>query len=229
MATMERQLLLTLEYTSMRIPPNYPRLRIVALACWSIGAWWALQPGVVAMLNLPPVLAASGAVLATIMIAIGVAFWLLAADRRSGLVFDSTGVSLNLGHSAAFVAWENIEAIGVTSHRASLFALGSSRQLGLRLHNPEAYLQSYEERLPAARGLFARGLRLIQWILRREDRAPAPTREDLLALRRRTGYDLIIPEAQLGGAAPAVVAIFEALRRAPQCERALQLGTALHP
>ena len=38
--------------------------------------------------------------------------------------------------------------------------------LGLSLRDPQAYIQSYEERLPAARGLMARGVRLIATTLR---------------------------------------------------------------
>ena len=101
-----------------------------------------------------------------LLLAIGIAFWQISVDKRAGIVFDAKGLLLNLGHSSAFVAWENIERAGVSGYRASLLALGSRLQLGIRLHDVGPYVQSYEERLPAAKGVLAHGLWLLQSLLR---------------------------------------------------------------
>ncbi|MCG8351194.1 MAG: hypothetical protein MI924_25770 [Chloroflexales bacterium] len=186
----------------MRIAPDHPRLRAVAVACWALGAWWTVQLGVASLYT--HALSIAIAFLAIILFAIGVAFWLLGTDRRAGIVFDSKGLMLNLGHSAAFIAWDNIAAIGISRHRTSLLTLGSSRQLGIKLRDPQAYIQSYEERLPASTGLFAQGVRLLDRALRSFGHKPsAPTPDTLARLRARTGYDLLVPEALLGGKAKA--------------------------
>lgn len=206
----------------MRIAPNHPRLRIVAVACWALGGWLLLQPGVLVATSFGQLLSAALVIAAALVLAFGVAFWLLGTDRRAGIVFDSKGLTLNLGHSASFVSWENIAAVGVSEHRANLFSLGSRSQIGIRLHRPEEYLQSYEARLPASRGLIAAALRLVQRVLRLAQRTPeAPSLNDLAQMRRRTGYDLIIPEALLGGRAAAFVEIVEAYRTSPAERRAL--------
>lgn len=196
----------------MRITPDHPRLRIVAVACLALGSWLMLQPGRLSLAH-TPLLASPLIIAAALLLALGIAFWLLGTDRRAGVIFDSKGLSLNLGHSASFVAWENIAAVGVSSHRANLFALGSRRLIGIRLHRPAEYLQSYEARLPASRGLLAAALRLISQAFRRVERASdAPSLASLAQSRRRSGYDLLIPEALLGGRATAFVEIIDAYR-----------------
>jgi hypothetical protein len=195
----------------MRIAPDHPRLRAVAIGCWIFGCWWAIQLGVASLYT--HALSIAIAFLAIVLFALGVAFWLLGTDHRAGIVFDSKGLMLNLGHSAAFIAWDNIAAIGVSRHRASLLTLGSPHQLGLKLRNPQAYIQSYEERLPASTGLFARALRLLNRALRPFEHKPsAPTLDTLSRLRDCTGYDVLVPEALLGGKAEAFVELVEVYR-----------------
>lgn len=212
----------------MRIAPNHSRLRLVALACWAFGAWWMLQPLLLlAARGRSSALALAVIALAVLLFAIGAAFWLLAADRRAGISFDRKGVALNLGHSAAFVGWENIASLGVSRSRSSLFALGSRGQLGIRLHNPEQYLQSYETRMPAATGPLARGVRLVEGLLRSGGPAPEPGLDAVEALRRRTGYHILIPEAQLGGRIEAFVALLEIYRASPEERRCLPSGVLI--
>lgn len=211
----------------MRIAPNHPRLRVIALFCWAIGAWWMLQPGVFGVLRIPPILVASSIILASIILAVGVAFWLLGTDRRAGISFDSKGLMLNLGHSASFVAWENIAGIGVSQRYISLLALGSPGQIGMRLHDPAAYLQSYEVRLPASRGLLARAIRAIERLARRSGAPREPTLESIHDLRQRTGYDILIPEALLGGSARAFVTLLESYKVSPEQRRSLPLGIVI--
>lgn len=208
----------------MRIVPNHHRLRMVALVCWSLGAWWLLQPRLLAVAGLPPILGAGGVIVAALLLAVGAAFWLLAADRRAGVTFERKGLSLHLGHSSSFVSWENIAAVGVTGRRSSLLALGSRRQLGIRLHNPEQYLQSYEARVPPSPGLLARGVRLVERLVRAEGVAAEPGLESLAILRRRSGYDIVIPEAQLGVRAASFAALLESYRASPDQRRALPAG-----
>jgi hypothetical protein len=211
----------------MRIAPNQHRLRMVALICWMLGIWWLLQPRILSVEGLPPVLAAVGLILSALLFALSTTFWLLANDRRAGVSLDAKGLSLNLGHSAAFVAWENVAAFGVTRRRSSLFALGSNCQLGIRLHHPDQYLQSYETRLPAASGPLAYGVWLLERVLRGEHRAVEPDLEQILALRRRTGYHIIIPETQLGGRAEAFASLLESYRANPGQRRLLPLGVVI--
>lgn len=211
----------------MRIAPNQPRLRMVALVCWSLGIWWLFQPSMLTLSGHSPVLPAIGLILATLLLAVGVTFWLLAHDRSSGITFDRKGLSLNLGHSVAFIAWDNIAAMGVTGRRSSIFALGSKAQLGIRLHSPEQYLQSYELRLPASAGPVAHGVRLVERLTRSPQKPREPGLETLEALRRRTGYDLVIPEAQLGARAEAFVGLLETYRSSPEQRRSLPTGLVI--
>jgi hypothetical protein len=207
----------------MRIAPNHPRLRAVALGCWALSAWCMIYGG--RLLTERPaitILLVSIELLALLLLAIGVAFWQLSSDRRAGIVFDAKGLLLNLGHSSAFIAWENIERVGVSSHRTSLFTLGSRQQLGIALRDAGPYMQSYEGRLPAARGVLAHGLRLIDSALRAY-RHPndMPVAAYLAHCRAQTGYDVLIPEALLGGSAEAFVELVEAYRLRPSARRAL--------
>jgi hypothetical protein len=195
----------------MRITPNQPRLRVVALACWATAAWCAVygaRLGTTGQYTVALTMLAE--LLALILMAVGVAFWLLSDDRRAGIVFDAKGLLLNLGHSSAFVAWENIERVGVVSYRASLFDIGSSHQIGIALRDVGTYVQSYEQRLPSGRGPLARALQLVSHLLRpfgRSNDQPLLTR--LALFRAKTGYDVLIPEALLGGKAEAFAGLVE--------------------
>lgn len=190
----------------MRIAPNHPRLRLVAIVCWILGGWWVVQLSLLNPFVYPPLLTIAVVLASSVLLAVGIAFWQLATDKRAGVVLDAKGLMLNMGHYAAFIAWENISDVGVSQHRASLLALGSNRQLGFKLRNPHAYLQSYEVRLPAAHGPLAVALRLLDWVLRPICYTAAlPTVEHLERTRTRTGYDVLIPEALLGGRAEAFV------------------------
>jgi hypothetical protein len=116
----------------------------------------------------------------------------------------------NMGYYAAFVAWENIAALGVTTHRSSLLSLGSPHQLGITLHDPQTFLQSYEERLPATRGPLGKALRLLARIMRQFSRSCSEVSpRSLERMRQKTGYDIVIPEALLGMPATAFVEIVE--------------------
>lgn len=204
----------------MRIAPNHPRLRAVAFVCWALGSWWILHLGFASTHT--RLLSIALALAAIVLLAIGIAFWLLGTDRRAGVIFDSKGLMLNLGHSAAFVAWDNIAAIGVSRHRTSLLSLGSAAQLGIKLRDPQAYIQSYEERLPASNSLIARALRLLDRSLRPfRRRTAAPTVETLERTRARCGYDVLVPEALLGGKATAFVEMVESYRYDPHQRRML--------
>ena len=152
---------------------------------------------------------------------------LLAAQQRqrAGIIFDSKGMLLNLGHSSAFISWDNIERVGVTTRRDSLLALGSARQVGIALRDAQAYIQSYEERLPATRGLFARGLRLIDSALRPWLHASdAPIAARVATCHAQTGYHVLVPEALLGGTAEAFVELVETYRLQPRSADAGKLG-----
>ena len=205
----------------MRIAPNLPRLRVVALSCWAVGGWCIIYGA-----QLTPVLLISTILLGALLLAIGLAFWQLSGDRRAGIVFDAKGILLNLGHSSAFISWENIERVGVIQRRDSVFAIGSRRQIGIKLRDIQQYVQSYEERLPAARGAFAGALRLLDTALRPlhqiDDRA---LRSHLALCRAQTGYDALIPEALLGGRAEAFAAILESYRLQPAERRTLAYST----
>jgi hypothetical protein len=201
----------------MRITPNQPRLRVVALACWATGAWCALygaRLGTTGRYSVALTMLAE--LLALMLLAVGVAFWLLSGDRRAGIVFDAKGLLLNLGHSSAFVAWENIERVGVVSYRASLFDIGSRHQIGIALYDVGAYVQSYEQRLPSGRGPLARALELLARLLRPFDQSSdQPLLARLSLVRARTGYDVLIPEALLGGKAESFAGLVEFYRLQP--------------
>ncbi len=193
----------------MRINPDHVRLRVVAMVCWVLAAWWIIQFGSLLSVS-PPWLVVAVALGGIVFLAVGIAFWELGTDRRAGVMLDDKGVMLNMGNYAAFITWENIAAVGVTPYRGTLLFLGSSRQLGIRLNDAEAYIQSYEERLPASHGPLGWMLRRIEGLLRslhQHDRAP--TLEGLAQIRTRTGYDVVIPETLLGGTAEAFAQLLE--------------------
>lgn len=198
----------------MRISPNFVRFRLVALACWVCGAWFVMQGSMLALQrDIPTALIVGMLLLASILLALGVAFWPLGADRQAGVVVDAKGLLLNMGHYAAFVAWGNIAQVGVSTQRRSLLALGSKQQLGIVLRDVQPYLQSYEERMPAARGLLAGALRLLVRLLQPLRRAnAAPTAAQVAACRARTGYDLLVPEAFIGGRVEEFVQLIEQKR-----------------
>lgn len=211
----------------MRVSSNRPRLRAVALCCWSLGLLCATMGDRLVIPSVKgAILYVCVHVLALLLLALGVAFWLLGADRRSGVIVDQKGLLLNLGHSAAFIAWENIERIGVSGHRGDLYTLASRSQLGIVLRDTRPYIQSYEPRLPAGRGPIAGATRLIAARLRPLSR-PADTQlEAGLELRRaQTGYHVLVPEAFLGGSADAFLAQVAAFRR--QSPRLSRLPLAL--
>jgi len=89
----------------MRIIPNQPRLRAIALGCWVLGGWCIVYGGsLFAGPTAIVLLALCIELLALLGLAVGVAFWLLSSDRQAGITFDSKGMLLNLGHSSAFIA-----------------------------------------------------------------------------------------------------------------------------
>lgn len=146
--------------------------------------------------------------------AVGVAFWQLGADKQAGIAIDSKGLLLNLGAYAAFVSWENIDRLGISTRRSNLLALGSRRQLGIALCDNQSFLQSYEKRLPATRGLMARALHLIESLLRPfRPQSDKPIKFQLAYNRAHTGYDVLIPETLLGGTAEEFIALAEAYRQ----------------
>jgi hypothetical protein len=207
----------------MRITPNQPRLRTVALACWAFGSGCMIYGARLAVTQASLMfLIASIEVLGLMAIAVGIAFWLLSNDRRAGIIFDAKGLLLNLGHSSSFVAWENIERVGVTTYRSSLFDLGSRYQAGLALRDASTYAQTYEQRLPATRGVLARALRLIDRMLSPfRTGGDQPLMTQLAFFRVKTGYDVLIPEALLGGKAQAFTELLEAYRLRPEERRTL--------
>jgi hypothetical protein len=198
----------------MRTYPQRSRLRITAMVCWGLGGWLLLQLGQFDALTTLPLFSIAKALAGILLLAVGVAFWQLGTDKHAGVIVDSKGIMLNMGHYAAFVAWQNVAAVGVCHQRNSLLALGSRAQLGLTVRDPEKFLQSYEVRLPASQGPLARALRLLQRSLRPLHRGDdLPVRERLLANRNRTGYDLLIPETMLGQDAPAFIERIRTYRR----------------
>ena len=207
----------------MRIIPNQPRLRAIALGCWALGGWCIIYGGRLLAEHTATLLMLSVELLALFVLAIGVAFWLLSSDRQAGITFDAKGLLLNLGHSSAFIGWANIERVGVTARRDNLLTLGSSRQIGIALRDQRAYIQTYEERLPAARGLLARGMRMIDSALRPWRRvSDAPIATQLVACQAQTGYHVLVPEALLGGTADAFVELIETYRLRPSARRSLE-------
>jgi len=204
----------------MRIALNHPRLRAIALGCWAVGAWWIVQIGLLSASFYSTWMVVLMVFAGVLLLALGVAFWALSGDRRAGVVFDAKGLLLNLGNSASFVEWDNIERLGTSANRSNWLAIGSAHALGIRLRDPMTYLQSYEVRLPAAGGPLGQMLRLLQRGLART-RAPArgPSAASLAHMRDRTGYDVLVPEALLGGAAVAFVELAEQYRRDTAAER----------
>jgi hypothetical protein len=208
----------------MRITPNQSRLRVVALGCWVLSGWCIVYGGsLFAGHTATLLLVLCIELLALLGLAVGVAFWLLSSDRQAGITFDTKGMLLNLGHSSAFISWDNIERVGVTAHRDSLLAIGSARQIGIALRNPQAYIQTYEERLPTTRGMLARGIWLIDIALRRWRRVnDAPLAARLATCQAQTGYHVLVPEALLGGKAEAFVNLVDTYRLQPSERRTLE-------
>jgi len=198
----------------MRIIPNHPRLRLVALGSWAVSGWCIIQGGrLIGDYPVSSIMVIGVELLALLLLAVGVAFWQMGADKRAGIVLDGKGLLLNLGHSAAFIAWGNIERVGVSGYRGSVLAIGSRRQLGIRLRDVGAYVQSYEDRLPAAKGLLAHGLGMIQATLRPYQRAAdTPIIDGLAQCRAETGYDVLVPDALLGGRVEAFVELLDIYR-----------------
>ena len=211
----------------MRIIPNQPRLRVIAIGCWVLGSWFIVYGGsLFAEHAVAILLVLCIELLASFGLAVGVAFWLLSSDRQAGITFDSKGMLLNLGHSSSFINWANIERVGVTSRRDSLLTIGSARQIGIVLRNQQAYIQTYEDRLPATRGALARGIRLIDTALRPWRRvSDAPIAARLATCHAQTGYHVLVPEALLGGTAEAFVTLIETYRLQPS-ERPMLEGLA---
>lgn len=202
----------------MRITPNLPRLRIIALSSWVVASCCIVYG---AQSNAAS-LQISAELLGLLLLVVGLIFWLLSSDYRAGIVFDAKGILLNLGHSSSFISWDNIERIGVTTYRSSLFTLGSRQQVGFQLRDPQKYIQSYEERLPTGRGAFMGALRAIDTSLRplwqHDDRA---LKQQIASCRAKTGYDVLVPEAQLGGKVQSFAALLEAYRVSPSERRIL--------
>jgi len=161
--------------------------------------------------------------LALLGLAVGVAFWLLSSDQQAGITFDSKGMMLNLGHSSSFISWANIERVGVTTRRDSVLSIGSARQVGITLRDAQAYIQTYEDRLPATRGVLARGIGLIGTALRpwrHVDDAPIIAR--VATCHTQTSYHVLIPEALLGGSAEGFVKLIDTYRLQPLERRTLE-------
>lgn len=208
----------------MRITPNHPHLRLIALCCW-VAASASTITGKRLILSGADqsALGVGYTILGCLIAAVGVAFWLIGKDARAGIIFDSKGLMLNLGYSSSFVAWRNIERVGLSRRSAGLFSLGSTRHFGIVLKDPEPYIQSYEERLPASTGLAASVLRLIAdafAALPGAQRASAPTEQQLADCHRHTGYHILVPEAFLGGKAADFVQLVEQYRRSPPAAQA---------
>lgn len=201
----------------MRIIPNQSRLRVIALGCWVVSSWCIVYGGsLFAGHTATMLLMLCIELLGLLGLAVGVAFWLLSTDQQAGITFDRKGLLLNLGHSSAFINWANIERVGVTARRDSLLTIGSARQIGIVLRNPQAYIQTYEDRLPATRGVLARGIRLIDGALRPWRRvSDAPIAARLATCHAQTGYHVLVPEALLGGSAAAFVELIDTYRLQP--------------
>lgn len=188
-----------------------------------------VQGSIVAQRIAGPVLTISIIMLACILTAVGVAFWPLSKDRRAGVMLDSKGMLLNLSHCAAFIAWENIEYIGISKQHRNLLTLGSRQQIGITLHDIQPYMQSYEERMPAAEGVLAGSLRRLALLLRPCRAAnDASLAAQLADCKAATGYDVLIPEAFMGGKAEVVVTLLEQYRgNPPQGQAVILYSTQL--
>jgi hypothetical protein len=208
----------------MRIIPNQPRLRVIALGCWVLSGWCIVYSGSLFAGHMATILLVLCIeLLAALGLAVGVAFWLLSSDQQAGITFDSKGMLLNLGHSSSFISWANIERVGVTSRRDSVLAIGSARQVGIALRNPQAYIQTYEDRLPATRGVLAQGIGLIDAALRPWLRmSDAPITARIAMCQAQSGYHVLVPEALLGGTAEAFVKLIDAYRLHPSERRSLE-------
>jgi hypothetical protein len=202
------------DYDIMYSKPNFPKLRIIAIICWLISGWWVIQLSQLDELITMPLFFIAKTLAAAIFLAVGIAFWQLGTDKRAGVSFDSKGMMLNMGCYAAFVAWENVADMGASSYRASLLSIGSARQLGIKLQQPEKFVQSYEERLPASRGPLAMALRLLAWLTRKPQHAadPQTVLQQLQHRRARTGYDILIPETMLGHSVECFLEIVQPAR-----------------
>ena len=208
----------------MRIIPNLSRLRVIALGCWVLSSWCIVYGGrLFAGHTATLLLMLCIALLGLLALAVGVAFWLLSSDRQAGITLDSKGMLLNLGHSSSFINWADIERVGVTTRRDSLLTIGSARQIGITLRDSQAYIQSYEDRLPATRGVLARGVALLDTALRPWQRvSDAPLAARLAACHTQTGYHVLVPEALLGGSAAAFVELIDMYRLQPAERRMLE-------
>lgn len=208
----------------MRIIPNQPRLRVIALGCWVLSSWCIVYGGsLFAGHTATMLLVLCIELLASLGLAVGVAFWLLSSDRQASITFDSKGMLLNLGHSSSFISWANIDRVGVTTRRDSLLSIGSAHQVGMALRNPQDYIQTYEDRLPTTRGVLARGIWLIDAALRPwRHGSDAPIAARLATCQAQTGYHVLVPEALLGGTAEAFVKLIDAYRLQPSERRTLE-------
>jgi hypothetical protein len=207
----------------MRIIPNQPRLRAIALGCWVLSGCCIVYGGSLFAGHTATLLVLCIELLALFGLAFGVAFWLLSSDPQASITLDSKGMMLNLGHSSAFISWANIERVGVTTRRDSVLALGSARQVGIALRRPQDYIQTYEARLPATRGLFARGVWLIDTALRPwRHVSDAPIAARIATCHAQTGYDVLVPEALLGGKAEAFVKLIDIYRLHPSERHTLE-------
>ncbi|MEO7913668.1 MAG: hypothetical protein ABIV47_28785 [Roseiflexaceae bacterium] len=201
----------------MRIIPNLSRLRVIALCCWVLGSWCIVYAGSLFAGHMATLLLMFCiALLGLFGLAVGVAFWLLSSDQQAGITFESKGMLLNLGHSSSFINWANIERVGVTSRRDNLLTIGSTRQIGIELRDSQAYIQTYEDRLPATHGVLAHGMRLLDTALRPWRRvSDAPIAARLATCHMQTGYHVLVPEALLGGSAAAFVDLIDTYRLQP--------------
>jgi hypothetical protein len=208
----------------MRIIPNQPRLRVIALGCWVLSGWCIVYGGsLFAGHTATMLLVLCIELLALFGLAVGVAFWLLSSDRQASITFDSKGMVLNLGHSSSFISWANMERVGVTTRRDSVLSIGSARQVGITLRDSQAYIQTYEDRLPATRGVLARGIGLIDTALRPWRHVnDAPIIARIATCHTQTGYHVLIPEALLGGSAEGFVNLIDTYRLQPLERRTLE-------
>lgn len=195
----------------MRTSFNSRRLGIVALALGALAAICALAA---VLLPIQGPLPLAGLALASLLAAVALRFWALSRDRRAGVIVDSKGLLLNLGHSSAFISWANIERAGTSTRVTSVLTIGSRRQLGIALRDVRPYIQSYEERLPSGSGALFGALRQLQRLgVARHQLADEELALHLAVSRRRTGFDVIIPEALLGQPASVFVELIEDRRR----------------
>ena len=119
----------------MRIIPNLSRLRVIALGCWVLSSWCIVYGGsLFAGHTATTLLMLCILLLALLGLAVGVAFWLLSSDRQAGITLDSKGMLLNLGHSSAFISWNNIDRVGVTARRDSLLTIRQRKHQRLNRH-----------------------------------------------------------------------------------------------